>query len=204
MLFIVLFVSTVNCQTVYRGFANNKAIKIERVDGGFGAIFLDCFKDSLTSELYTGQVVCVFHGIPRDTINVVDGKVEHCAKMYNVFLNYPTEKLEFIYVIRSEQVQLELIVQQEKKGKTVNLIAKQSNGDTFIYDFNVKSGKWFIKRISNVNDKRKKRKFRLEKDQDIYLWLKTEGFFPESVIEEIKEQKLLEQHELSFYFGKCD
>lgn len=198
------FAITVNCQTIYRGVENNKEIKIERVDGGFGAIFLDCFKDSLTSELYTGQVVCVFHGIPRDTINVVDGKVEHCAKMYRVFLNYPTEKLEFIYVIRSEPVQLELIVQQEKKGNTVYLFAKQSNGDTFFYDFIFKSGKWFIQRVLIVDEKRKKRKFRLEKDQDIYQFLKAEDLFPESVIEEIKEQKLLEQHELSFYFGRCD
>ena len=201
---MALLVSTVNCQTVYRGFANNNEIKIERVDGGFGAMFLDCFKDSLTSELYTGQVVCVFHGIPRDTINVVDGKVEHCAKMYSVFLNYPTEKLEFIYVIRSERVQLELIVHQEKKGNTVYLFAKQSNGDTFFYDFIFKSGKRYIQRVLNVDQKRRKRKFRLEKDQDIYQFLKAEGLFLESVIEEIKEQKLLEQKELSYYFGKCD
>lgn len=202
-LFIWNFIFYTNGQTIYKGFRDNETVAIERLDGGFGEVFLDCFLDSLTTELFTGEVVCYFNGLAKDTFNIIGGKAENCLKVYDIYLNYPTEKREFIYIIRSEMVQVELIVKQEKKLCNVNLYGELANGDFFIYNFCFKSKECVVKRMFVTGQKRKKQKFRISKDENIYQFLINEGWFPDSIIDVIKAQKLLEQKDLDFYFGSC-
>jgi len=195
-----------NCQIEYKGFTFDSILKIDRLDGGFGMIFLDCFTDSTSSELFTGKVVSFQRGVPKDTMYVLNGKVDRCAKMYNVYVDSPPVKNEFVYVIRNELIDMELIIQTREKTKVVFVCAKTKEDKFFVYKFYFKKSKTIVKRLI-VGDSKKgeseKQNFHLKNNYNLYQFMREDGLIPVDVIDEIKLLKLMDQLDLSFYFEIC-
>ncbi len=204
-LFLMLSISVAHSQNLkYMAYTTTDTIPIERIDGGFGALFLDSFHDVNTSLGYSGQIIGVYNGFPRDTIQVLNGKVVGCSKLYHVYLNFPSEMDEIIYIFRNDNYEMEISRGTRKGLNYVHIRGMNESENIFIYEFVFRDHKdvSIQKTIEQQEGKRKTK--RMKYNDDLYLFLEKQSIFTKEQIDEWKALQLFENQELAFYFKQCN